>query len=563
MPFNFKPFITLVFTFFFNTLFCQQKYNPPLATGLKISGGFADVRNGTFHFGLDFSTEKKTGIPVLAINSGYLARIKVEPGGYGKALYIKHADGTMSVYAHLQSFNDTIDSIVKEIQYNSSSFAIDYTFDKTKILVKKSDTIAFSGNSGQSTGPHLHFEIRDDKSQKPLNPLSFLKQIKDSIPPVIEKLLIYKPQKYINKLGLPYYKVTKKDTTGKPYIKVPQNFGIGIDAYDNITDSSRKFAFYEAKLFFDNILIYHMKNDSLAFDNMASVKGIVDYNQKTNFGKVYYYMFKFPCNQSIVNKYAFHDGLISLQDTFVHSLKVEVKDNSGNTASWITNIKADSALNKTELKGLENYKILCHQQKEIKYKEVMLIFPSNCLFTDVLIDIKQMKPINSTLAPVVKVGDPGIPLYKAFYIYFDIKVIADSLKKKLVVVSLDENNKAYSIGGEILNNTIKASARSFGKFSIALDTVAPKIVPFNVNKNKLLNKDSISFEITDNLSGIEKYEVYIDNKWALFEYDLKSNTIYFTNKQKKKNLFDNPEKLVITVWDKRNNYTTKQFNFAR
>ena len=155
----------------------------------------------------------------------------------------------MSVYAHLQSFNDTIDSIVKDIQYKKSSFAIDYAFDKNNILVKKNDTIAFSGNSGQSTGPHMHFEIREDKSQKPLNPLSFLKQIKDSFPPAIEKLLIYKQQDYIDKFGIPFYSVTKKDTVGKPYIKVPQKFGIGIDAYDNITDSFRRLAFYEARLF--------------------------------------------------------------------------------------------------------------------------------------------------------------------------------------------------------------------------------------------------------------------------------------------------------------------------
>lgn len=563
MPFKLKPYLLILFALLSANSFCQKNYCSPLASDLKISGGFGDARNGTFHFGVDFTTEKKTGIPVLAIDSGYVARIKVEPGGYGKAIYIKHTDGIMSVYAHLQSFNGTIDSIVKEIQYNKSSFAIDYAFDKTKILVKKNDTIAFSGNSGQSSGPHMHFEIREDKSQKPLNPLSFLKQIKDSFPPAIEKLLIYKQQEYIDKYGMPFYTITKKDTSGKPYIKVPQKFGIGIDAYDNITDSYRKLAFYEAKLFLDNNLIYSLKNDSLAFDNMASVKGIVDYNQKTNFGKVYYYLFQLPCNQSIVQKYAFQDGMINLQDTLVHSIKVEINDDNGNSASWTSNIKMDSALNKVELPDSGNYKIPCNQQREIKYRKTMLVFPSNCLFTDILIDIKQLKKVKSTLAPVLKVGDPGIPLYKAFHIYFDIKTIADSLKKKLVVVSLDERNKAYSIGGEIINNTIKANARSFGKFSISADTVAPKIVALNVNKNKLLNKDSIIFEITDNLSGIEKYEVFIDDKWALFEYDLKSSTIYFTNRQKKRDLFDNPQKLVITVWDKRNNCTTRQFNFAR
>ena len=195
---------------------------------------------------------------------------------------------------------------------------------------------------------------------------------------------------------------------------------------------------------------------------MASVKGIVDYNQKINFGKVYYYLFQLPCNQSIVQKYAFQDGMISLQDTLIHSIKVEINDDSGNLAFWTSDIKMDSALNKAEMPDSGNYKIPCNQQKEIKYRKTMLVFPSNCLFTDVLIDIKQLKKTKTTLGPVLKIGDSAIPLYKAFSLYFDIRNIADSLKNKIVVVSLDEKNRKYSIGGEIMNNTIKASSKSFG-----------------------------------------------------------------------------------------------------
>ena len=175
---------------------------PPLDFPLAISGNFGDVRANSFHFGIDFMTRGKIGWPVYAVGDGYIARVKVESGGYGRAIYLKHHDGTMSVYCHLTGYYAELDKYVKEKQYAEKSFYQDIALAENQFQVKKCDVIGYSGNSGQSSGPHLHFEMRDYISQNLMNGLLATFPIEDKLPPKFSKLWIYENFNFIDANGL-------------------------------------------------------------------------------------------------------------------------------------------------------------------------------------------------------------------------------------------------------------------------------------------------------------------------------------------------------------------------
>jgi murein DD-endopeptidase MepM/ murein hydrolase activator NlpD len=97
-----------------------------------------------FHDGMDFTG--KVGTPIYATGDGVVKVVKKERG-YGKKIIIDHGYGYTTVYAHLDGYN------VKRRQ-----------------KVKRGEIIGYLGNTGVSTGPHLHYEVRKNrKTQNPIN----------------------------------------------------------------------------------------------------------------------------------------------------------------------------------------------------------------------------------------------------------------------------------------------------------------------------------------------------------------------------------------------------------
>ena len=166
-------------------------YGKPLDIPIYLSATFGEIRPNHIHAGLDIKTQGVEGKKVFAVADGYISRIGVSPYGYGNVLYITHYDGYTSVYAHLQRFSGEIAKYVKDYQYKHKKFASQIYPDKDKFPIKKGDLIAYSGNSGGSGGPHLHFEIRHTLSEKPVNPMYFGYKIEDNTRPLIQGVSVY------------------------------------------------------------------------------------------------------------------------------------------------------------------------------------------------------------------------------------------------------------------------------------------------------------------------------------------------------------------------------------
>jgi murein DD-endopeptidase MepM/ murein hydrolase activator NlpD len=163
----------------------------PVNIPLLLSANFGELRIDHFHSGIDIKTQGATGKEVVAAASGHVYRISVSPGGFGNALYVRHPSGYTTVYGHLDRFSDEIAEFVRTSQYEKKSFAVTLYPTREKFPVKQGEIIAYSGNSGSSGGPHLHYEIRRSDNEKPVNPLLFEFGTNDNIAPVIEKLFIY------------------------------------------------------------------------------------------------------------------------------------------------------------------------------------------------------------------------------------------------------------------------------------------------------------------------------------------------------------------------------------
>lgn len=169
----------------------QNYFRNPLSIPMQLAANFGAVRTNHFHMGLDLRTNSKENLSVVAAADGYVSRIKVERYGFGNAVYITHPNGYTTVYAHLNRYFDTLDEYVKEKQYKDEKWEQDITFQPGQFPVTKGQLIALSGNTGGSAGPHLHFEIRDTKTEECLNPLLFGFNIPDSVAPIISGLYWY------------------------------------------------------------------------------------------------------------------------------------------------------------------------------------------------------------------------------------------------------------------------------------------------------------------------------------------------------------------------------------
>ena len=236
----------------------------PTDAGRLISSVFAEYRRSHFHGGIDISTGDETGFRVFASRDGYVSRIVVGPTGYGKMLWLRHADGYYTTYAHLKSYNEPINARVRAEQLQVEKFPILVECGPNDFPVKKGDVIAYTGESGTGS-PHLHFEIRDENKDF-VNPFlcrQFV--IRDDSIPRIQKIA-FTPigdQSLID--GLPATRIVQIANPIQTHIPLREivyvsgSMGISVDVRDRINGSRFKNGIYSHQLFIDDSLIYTVK----------------------------------------------------------------------------------------------------------------------------------------------------------------------------------------------------------------------------------------------------------------------------------------------------------------
>ena len=499
----------------------RSQINNPINIPIKISGTFGELRNTHFHSGVDIKTEGKQGVKIFSIKDGYVKRIKISKDGFGKAIYLNHHDGTTSVYGHLKKFSSEIEKFVKEIQYKKKSYEIEI-YPKNNLFVYKSgELIGYSGNTGSTSGPHLHFEVRDTKTNYPMNPLKILENVNDTIIPKINNLYLYDVMSdgtyhLIEKIKL---KKINSNYFLTDTIKNSGILGIGINYYDKQDISYSKNGAYSIDFKMNNETIFEYKMDTISLYDKRYLKLLVDFEN--------WYLKKNKIQKLFVHpksKYTFlnkknYDGIIKVENNKNYIGNIEIKDYNGNTSRIGIIIKGTPK--QLMKKQTKNYNIKSDLEYTLESKNIKVKIKKNTFFNDVYIPFEF---INDTL----DLGKNLYPIDKRFKIIYDLKNLDSIYQKKGFISKINDKNKAEFIWTEKLNNIWSINTNILGKYTISIDTTPPSIKPMNFKNNQLINnQNTLKLRIKDDLSGIKKINGSINGKWILLEHEPKNNTISY------------------------------------
>lgn len=539
----------------------QDYFRNPLDITLVLSGTFAELRSSHFHSGLDIKTQQKTGLKVYAAAEGYVSRIKISHYGYGKALYITHPNGYTTVYAHLQKFSNRLEKYIKECQYDKETFEVEVFPSTDELLIAPNEVIAYSGNTGGSGGPHLHFEIRDNQ-ERPMNPMLFGIDIKDSRQPFVSAVYAYPKDKdaVINGKNerVPLRLIPQKTGDYKvEEITAYGNIGFGITSYDKQDLAPNNNGVSNIQTFFNGNKSLEIDFKRFSFDETKHIKRLIDYEYfKTKRSRIQK-LFIEENNPLSLYKDAYDNGYITVEDSTSSVYKVRVRDFKQNE-TWINiPIKGKRTESETLEEDLSNKTtIYANQATELKSGLITVNFYKNTVYEDVDIDY-------SVSSDTLHLHEDNIPLQKNFYINYDLSHYKPKDLDKMFIARLYGYYKKPSyVNTKRKGNTLSAGSKVLGTYTLAMDTVAPTITPVNFKDKKWLSKYRyLKVKIDDDLSGISKYRATVNGKWILMEYDYKTKMLVhdFNDNIVK----DTKNDLKIIVTDNVGNSSTFEATFFR
>ena len=509
----------------------KAEFAPPLDIPLILAGNFGEIRSNHFHSGLDFKTNGQSGYPVYSVEDGYITRIKVQAGGYGNSLYIRHKNGYTSQYGHLLQFRSDIQDFVKAKQYKDEEFTVDIFLNARTFQVKKGEMIALSGNSGSSQAPHLHFEIRDPQTDNPMNPLAFNFKVKDKTPPVLESVVLYslserkelKPAKTIPLTGS---KGSYKPVTNKVY-PVDQVAGIGINATDYLDEANNPCGVYTIELLIDRELHSRIKMDEFSFSESKYINSFIDFKQFQQTRDHVLKTFVEPNNHLSIYEFVKNRGKITLTDDQIHEVLIRVTDVHGNLSETQLNIRLDPSAYAYDF-SQAFYSAFFNYAETNRFEEdgVRIYIGPNTLYDDLYFKYSREEAMGKYYSAIHRIHQPDVPLHRDMTIWIQPTDLPDQLRSKALIARLNPNGRLSAMGGTWDNGMLKTNTSSFGSFVITVDTSEPTITPLNLPAGEVsaIGND-IRFIIRDDFSGIRTYRATVDGNWILFEYDPKTATI--------------------------------------
>ncbi len=513
--------------------------------------------------GLDIRTAQRVNQRVYASAAGYIAKIRIEPFGFGRVIYINHSNGLTTLYAHLNNFFPALENYVEQQQYKQQTWAIELDFTPQQFPVSKGSFIAFSGTTGGSQGPHVHFEIRDTKTGKCLNPLFFGMPLQDNVPPTLVKLAMYnrgisvyeqRPQLFTLKKSGAHYTIS-----GNAVIKTSwSRLSFGIQAYDRISGSNNQDGIYSAKLFIDEKPISGFEIDSISYDETGYMNAHIDYSFKHNGGPYLQHISRLPGDQGPVYRQYNGDGTINLNDTTIRNARLEVMDSYGNPAILNFRIQLNDNSQSTPHPEHPHFSPGIVSILEKPGFEVYL--PETSLYDTIPVLFYTIQKQNSgALSPLYALNDPAIPVHGNFQVR--VKPTEDLPGKwyDKLILQREYGGRKDNRKARYENGFVVASFGDFGNFQAFLDLQPPTISGLgNADTLNLSAAKSIVLQPADNF-GVKSFRAELNGEWLRFTNDKGRYHVYNFDER----VPYGTHQLNVTVEDIAGNITTRTWWFKR
>ncbi|HET6253678.1 MAG TPA: M23 family metallopeptidase [Puia sp.] len=576
----------------------QHYFRDPLGIPMSLAANFGELRAGHYHMGLDIRTQHRENLPVYAAADGYVARVQIGPFGFGQAIYIRHPGGYTTVYGHLNRFFPALAAYIEQQQYRQQSWQVDLAIPPALFPVRQGQQIAWSGNTGGSQGPHLHFEIRLTAADVNLNPLLFGLPVEDRVPPKISRLAWYDGNQGIYDQEAHILPVTLGRLAEGTILTVPvSRIGFAISASDAQSGSSNPNGIYRAALYEDDGPVIGFQLDRISYDDTRNINAHIDYKTRSMGGPFLQQLFflpgyPFPSIYRIPGpdggidpaaesgdtvqreRIAAHraDGFIDLSDGRPHDIRIDVADTRGNrtrlafAVQYRPAVVTDSAV---PAAGKEFYPGMVDGQESEDYA---FYLGEKSLYDSARIGVTVAGypggglSLPGGVTPVYAIGSPRIPLLDPVLVRLHL---ADRSEMgmggaapptdKIVMVCFDGGDEDVRLP-EWRGAWASARFGEFGNFQLVYDSIPPVITPVGQLEGADLSRTAgIALTIHDNLGALRHFRAELDGQWLCFTNDKARAYIYKFDRH----CPPGPHTLKVTVEDVAGNRTEKEYHFSR
>ena len=513
-----------ILSFFLNA---QEPPTPPLDIPLKLSGTFGEFRPTHFHAGLDIKTQGKEGFKVSSIKAGSVRRIKVATTGYGKCLYIQHADGTTSVYAHLKKFAPKIESFIKAYQYEKETFLTQKFLKLGEMTIEQGEVIGYSGNTGGSLGPHLHFEIRDTKAETALNPLQLGFEIPDSIRPVVQGFYRYKMDEngLSEKTQLPLERIN--DSVYQVDLqRLGGTHAFGIRLFDRQDLSSNRNGIYKATVKVNGEETFSYTFDKIDFRDGKKIDALIDYpiyrEERIRIQKLFRDL---DVDYSFLPKTA-PNGFVDFEKDRAYQIEIIVEDYTRNKTYISFYVEGKEDFPADAITAMKN-PIETDKDYLFAFDQHEVYVPKNTFYQTIDLVIEEKK---DTL--IIK--EIPFPQRKGFELSIAIPKALDSIERQQLSLAIyDPNEKKEEeqlryVWTAKKDSILQTKYAYAGQYVLTKDSLAPTIKPLNFKDQQWMsNYKFLEVEVDDTFSGIKSYRATINGQWILMEHEPKDKTLTY------------------------------------
>lgn len=540
----------------------QGYFRYPLDLPPSTAGSFGELRANHFHSGLDFRTNQRIGYPVHAPADGWVSRLRVQFGGFGNAVYITHPNGFTTVYGHLDHFAPELLTLIRQQQYAQHSYVVDFNLVPFQVPVTKNQVFAWSGNTGGSAGPHLHFEIRDTKTQETINAQLFGLTIPDRVPPTISSISIY----HLN--GRPFSESTLRQAygvagaAGNYHLLKPQTFdlsgqiGFGISCVDQNSASPSHNGVFSIQLNVDGKTVYTFAAERFAFDQTHAINAYIDYPNFIRTNGFTQKCFILPGAGITLYPQSINRGLVDFNDDAEHNVEFVVRDIAGNTSRVAIKVKS-SVPKDHPVFHPQGTLFKYNTRNEFNANNVKVIVDPGNLYDDLDFRYSVSAKRPGAFSAVHHIHDNLTPIHDSVEVWIRPDIDLSKYANKALVL----NTASGACESKYEDGWVKGKITRFGNYEVRIDTVAPVITPINIRNGANLSKiKAIFLKMRDNMSGCRDFNCKIDNKWVLMERDYKSKILSYTFGPE---IGTGKHTFELTVTDYKDNSTTYTAEFYR